>query len=231
MKKMHANFIVAVFLATFLLAFPGGLTQCALAEEGPFAGNAGNAGTGSAAALDVARARLIEKAAAIESIQADFVQNKHLSIFSEIVSSKGHFIFQRPDRLRWELTEPVRTGFILSGAKGRRWHELQEGEEEFSVRRDPVLSAVAEQLLAWASADFSRLEKSYRIELMSAAPASFKLTPLAAALSRYLDVIEVLFAADETHVERVTVREKGGDYTEMIFGNVRLNAALPEEAF
>jgi hypothetical protein len=57
------------------------------------------------------------------------------------------------------------------------------------------------------------------------------LTPLAAALSRYLDVIEVLFAADETHVERVTVREKGGDYTEMIFGNVRLNAALPEEAF
>jgi outer membrane lipoprotein-sorting protein len=187
--------------------------------------------SGSDAKLDAVRARLAEKVTSVESIQADFVQLKHLSIFSEVVASKGNFAFQRPDRLRWELVEPVKTGFILDGGKGRRWHELQEGEAEFDAQRDPVLGAVAEQLLAWASTDFSRLEKSYHIALTKAHPAAFRLTPQSETLARYLEAIEVVFAGDETHVVSVTVREKGGDYTEMLFGNVRLNEPLPKETF
>jgi outer membrane lipoprotein-sorting protein len=185
----------------------------------------------SAPAADDLRERIARQAAQVASIQAELVQEKHLSVFQEVIRSTGRFAYARPDRLRWELLKPVKTGFVLRGATGERWHDMIEGRESFSIERDPVMKAVSEQLFAWAAADFARLDSQYEITTLAPAPPRFRLIPRSPALKGQIESIEVSFSADERYVEEVVVREKGGDFTRLDFKDVRLNAALPAGTF
>lgn len=181
---------------------------------------------GREAVLDRIRA----EAGSVGTIQADFVQDKKLSVFDEVLRSSGTFAFAKPDRLRWELTAPVKTGFSIRGREGRRWHEMT-GEEPFRVDRDPLMGAVAGQLMAWATADFDGLRAQYSLEVTGENPARVRLVPRAAAVAAHIEAVEVRFAPGERYVEEVTVRERGGDYTRITFRNVRLDAPLADTAF
>lgn len=175
--------------------------------------------------------RIRAGAGSVGTIQADFVQEKKLSVFDEVLRSHGKFAFAEPDRLRWELTDPVKTGFALQGKEGRRWHELTGGEEPFRADRDPLMGAVAGQLLAWATADFDGLRAQYRLEVSGENPVRIRLVPRSEAVAAHIEAVEVRFSPGERYVEEVTVREKGGDYTRIHFRNVRLDEPLADSAF
>lgn len=174
-------------------------------------------------------ARLQRQSAGVERLQADFVQEKHLAMFKSPLLSRGRFHFRRPDALRWEVTNPVRTGFVLQGGKGRRWHERTGKSEAFTVERDPVMRIVAGQLLAWAGTDFERLRRQYRISVLSENPAVLRLVP--AAEDRFLDHLRVSFAPDGRHVQEVELHEKGGDFTRIRFRDAAVNPSLAEGLF
>jgi outer membrane lipoprotein-sorting protein len=181
------------------------------------------------ASVDAALADLKQATAGVESLQSDFVQEKHLAIFKETLLANGKFHFIRPDRLRWEVLTPVRTGFVLRGGEGRRWHERTGRSEPFSIDRDPVMKIVAEQLFAWAGGDFDRLRRQYAISLIAPSPVTLRLVPLAA--DRFLDHLQVTFAPDRRHVTVVELHEQGGDFTRIRFRNAAVNARLPEDLF
>jgi outer membrane lipoprotein-sorting protein len=182
------------------------------------------------AAADPVLLQLQHLAATVGSLESDFVQEKHLAMFREVLTSKGRFLFGKPDRLRWEITEPVATGFIIQGNEGRRWHQRTGRTESFDLAREPVMKLVAEQLMAWAAADFEKLGGQYRITVLSPAPVLLKLEPLAGA-EKFLDHLQVTFAADGSHVQAVEVHEKDGDFTRLRFFNTRVNGPLPKDAF
>lgn len=175
--------------------------------------------------------RIRAQAGSVGTIQADFVQEKKLSVFDEVLRSSGKFAFAKPDRLRWELTSPVKTGFSIRGKEGRRWHEMTGGDEPFRVDRDPMMGAVAGQLMAWATADFDGLKTQYGLEVTDENPARVRLVPRSESVASRIEAIEVRFARGERYVEEVTVRERGGDYTRISFRNVRLDAPLADSAF
>jgi outer membrane lipoprotein-sorting protein len=175
-------------------------------------------------------ALLQKRAANVETLASDFIQEKHLAVFREVLISKGLFLYARPDRLRWELTDPVRSGFVLEGEKGRRWHQHTGRSTPFTLSREPVMKLVAEQLLAWAVADFDRLRKQYQISVIGRAPVALRLEPLAGA-EEFLDHLQVVFAADGSHVQSVEVHERGGDFTRIRFIDGVVNGPLPADAF
>lgn len=185
---------------------------------------------GAASEVDAVLAHLRQTASGVQSLQSDFVQEKHLSVFEEVLTSRGRFLFARPDKLRWELTEPVAAGFVLTGDQGRRWHARTGRSEPFDLEREPVMKLVAEQLIAWAAADFERLRRQYRIQVLSAEPVVLRLEPQGAA-GGFLDHLRVAFAPGDRHVAAVEVHEKDGDSTRIRFENSRINAPLPEDAF
>lgn len=177
----------------------------------------------------VVLAQLQRLSADVATLQSDFVQEKHLAMFQEVLRSRGRFYFARPDRLRWELIEPVAAGFVLDGGKGRRWNARSGRQEPFELAREPVMQLVAEQLFAWAGADFEQLRRSYRITVVQRAPVVLKLVPLAAG--GFLDHLRVAFAEDGRHVALVEVHEQGGDFTRIRFVGATVNAPLRGDIF
>ena len=179
---------------------------------------------------DAMLGRLQKLSAGVRTLSSDFVQEKYLSVFKSALVSHGRFYYSKPDKLRWELTSPVVSGFALNGSSGRRWRGSDKNSEHFQLDRDPVMQIVAEQLLAWARADFPWLKAHYRIEVVGERPARLRLEPLFAT-GGFLDHLEIRFAADGSHVQQVVVHEKDGDYTRISFTNTVVNGPLAASLF
>ncbi|MFW6387274.1 MAG: outer membrane lipoprotein carrier protein LolA, partial [Thermodesulfobacteriota bacterium] len=167
----------------------------------------------------------------VDTLQSDIVQEKHLQMFSETLESQGRFIFARPDRLRWEMLEPVASGFVLRGEKGTRWNALSEEVDTFSVDSDPVMGMVAQQLLAWARVDMEWLKTRYSMELIEAEPVTLRLVPRDEGEAEMIESLTIVFAPRRSHVAEVVMREQGGDRTRMRFTDVEVNATLPPRPF
>ncbi|MEZ4601631.1 MAG: outer membrane lipoprotein carrier protein LolA [Syntrophotaleaceae bacterium] len=174
--------------------------------------------------------RLTELAGGVETLASDFSQEKYLSVFQDVLPAKGRFYYQKPDRLRWEMTEPMVSGFVLDGGKGRRWQDSAGRGERFDISREPVMKIVADQLLAWTRADFETLRRDYRISLSGGQPVRLRLVPKGEAAG-FLDHLSITFADDGRHVRQVEVHEKGGDYTRITFHHTLVNGPLAKDLF
>jgi outer membrane lipoprotein-sorting protein len=183
-----------------------------------------------AASTDAVLDRLHGLAAEVDSLASDFSQEKYLSVFQDVLPAKGRFYYRKPDKLRWEMTEPVVSGFVLDGDKGRRWQEAGSRGERFDIAREPVMKIVADQLLAWTRADFDGLRRDYRISLTGEKPVQLRLDPKGAAAG-FLDHLAITFATDGRHVQQVEVHEKGGDYTRITFHDTVVNGPLADDLF
>jgi len=175
-------------------------------------------------------ATIAENAAGILTLTSDFVQEKHLSIFDEVLRSRGHIHFQREDRLRWEILDPVRTGFVLNGRGGKRWHERTGEEQTFSIERDPIMKIVAGEFLAWVRADFEQIRKNYGIRVAAEHPTVLELTPRE-EFARFVEQIHITFDPDNRYVQTVELTAADGDTTAIRFENTRVNVPLDAELF
>ena len=175
--------------------------------------------------------RLEESAVGVKTLASDFVQEKHLSMFKTVLVSKGRFYFKKPDQLRWELTEPVASGFVLNGHKGRRWHERTGRSETFDINQEPVMKLVSDQLFAWAKPDFAWMQREYRITVLDESPVSLRLEPLSPAVGGFLHHLLITFSTDGKYVRSVEVHEKDGDFTRIRFVNTAVNKSLRSDLF
>ena len=70
----------------------------------------------------------------VESVFARFAQERHLSLFQEPLRSEGYLCFQKPGRIRWEITQPYQS-ILVSDGKGvaqfervsDQWKKLELG--------------------------------------------------------------------------------------------------------
>lgn len=166
----------------------------------------------------------------IKTLSSDFSQEKYLSVFQEMLPASGRFYYRKPDQLRWELTSPVTSGFVLKGNQGRRWSQADDAGDRFDISREPVMKIVAEQLLAWTRADFDRLRTEYDMTLLQEFPVTLRLDPKGGA-ERFLDHLQIIFSESGGHVQQVEVHEKGGDFTRIIFHGTAINRPVADELF
>ena len=64
---------------------------------------------------------LSSAAGTVTSVKAEFVQEKHMKILARPLVSEGILLFQGPDSLRWEYTQPIQSILLLHNGKTRRF--------------------------------------------------------------------------------------------------------------
>jgi len=164
--------------------------------------------------------QLENSAASIESFHAVFVQEKELSLFAEMMVFHGELVVVRPDRLRWEFTDPVPSVLILNGDNGLRC-SAQSVPTEFDLKTDPIMRSVAEQLWLWLGGDYSRLADSFLLQ--KKAENSLLITPKDPAVSEYIEAVTITFDLTTMQPHQVEIREPGGDLTRLRFSDYTFN--------
>jgi outer membrane lipoprotein-sorting protein len=170
-------------------------------------------------------------ASRVDTLSSDFTQEKHLSMLDKVLISKGRFFYKRDSRLRWELNDPVVSGFAVNGDYAARWDGQTEIQQTFNVNRVPFIKIFSDQVFSWAKADFKRLQKQYTIQVLGVEPVDLKLNPKSAREQKFLDHLRIVFAANAGHVRTVEVHEPDGDFTAIRFFNTEINSPLPDGLF
>nr|WP_287410798.1 outer membrane lipoprotein carrier protein LolA [Pseudodesulfovibrio sp.] len=164
------------------------------------------------------------------AISSKFTQEKHLSVFNDVIVSEGAFLFQRPRRLRWEYISPFRSGFVLNGESGKRWDDLT-GNHDVDLSSDPAMRVVAEQVLAWATFDLETLTRQYDISVLGTKPVTLRLVPKSSALKSVVSHLRIEFSPNAKSVSVVELHDVDGDYTRLSFYETLLNPSIPEGVF
>ncbi|BCS88442.1 LolA family protein [Pseudodesulfovibrio sediminis] len=171
------------------------------------------------------------KAEKVTSIQSRFTQEKHLSMFDEVLISEGSFAFQRPSSLRWEYTTPFKAGFLLTGNTGIEWDEAAQTKREFSLKSSPIMAMVAQQIMAWTTFDIAWLKSRYDITRTGTAPTILDLRPKGEGARKMLTRIIIRFAQDDTTIDSLELREVDEDFTRITFMDRAINTPLSDTLF
>ncbi len=164
----------------------------------------------------------------VQSVQADFVQEKHLKILVRPLVSTGAFTFQAPQSLRWEYKTPVPSVLLMHGGKIKKFVE-RDGQlvEDQGLRLDSM-QVVLGQISNWLDGRFS---DSDMFSVSFADERTVVLTPKNPAIAGIISKIELKLADQKGLLDRVTIFEGPDSYTTMTFKNSVLNKKIAVAVF
>ncbi len=164
----------------------------------------------------------------IESIQADFVQEKHLPFLVKPLESTGRFYFTRPDSVRWEYASPFKSILVSHQGNTRRFVAENGTWIEDAGVKMAGMQVVMTQISQWMSGQFTG---SADFDAKIAADSKVVLTPRNDALSRMIRRIELTLSDRPGVVASVMVIEGDDAYTVWAFKNIRTNDSLKPALF
>ncbi|MCG8430891.1 MAG: outer membrane lipoprotein carrier protein LolA [Candidatus Omnitrophica bacterium] len=204
-----------LLLAVFCLYFPVFLLS-AVAEDL------------SAERLSAVSARM----AGIRTVQADFVQEKRMRVFSSPVTLRGRLFLDKPELFSWHVFSPVRYSIVMRRDTLRLWDGQAGTTRTIGFREHPVVGVVFEQLKRWFCGDYAGLSADYAISVVREAPLTLFCVPHEGTpQAGMITGVQVQFQEDRRYIERITINEPGGDTTTIDFVGTRLNEPVPPEAW
>ena len=169
-------------------------------------------------------------AAAIKTMQADFVQTKHLRMLGDKMVSRGRMCYQQSDRLRWEYTKPYAYTLILNGnsvmmSKGGH-------RDVVDVNRNKVFREIAQMMMSSVVGTCLTDSKRFKVSMtVDKQTCTATLLPQKKDVKAMFTRIVLVFNRKTSVVSKVTMYEKNGDRTEITLDNVRIGAAVSPTEF
>lgn len=163
------------------------------------------------------------------SIEADFIQEKNLSMLSEKITSKGHFVFKKENLLRWEYASPSKYLIVINKEKVIIKDEKKttkydmNSNKVFKEINDIMLSCVQGTIFKSNKFKTSYFEndKGYKLELI----------PQVKNMKETFKKINLYFDKNVTSVSKMEMIENNDDLTLLDFTNKKLNAPIAETIF
>jgi outer membrane lipoprotein-sorting protein len=163
------------------------------------------------------------------SIKADFVQDKNLSMLSEKITSKGNFWFKKDSRVRMEYTTPFKYLMILN--KDKAYVKDGAKESKVSTKSNKMFQQINKIMIdCMQGTTLDNTDFKTRV-FESKTNALVELTPVAKGMKEMFKSINVIVDKKDFSVLSIQMQELSGDNTIMRFTNKELNAAIPDNLF
>ena len=188
--------------------------------------------TATAQPLDQAQVKqqIGRAASALNSMQCDFVQTKHLKILNEDMVSKGKMYYQQPDHLRWEYTTPYSYTFILNGSKVLLKNNKRN--DVIDVNQNKLFKEIARIMMNTVVGTCLSDDKDFSVSIAdSQTEWVATLRPVRKDMKQLFQKIVLHFNKDRKMVARVELIEKKGDKTLIELKNIRSNAPVQKSLF
>lgn len=164
-----------------------------------------------------------------QSINSDFVQEKHLTMMEEVLISHGRFLFKKENKVRWEYLDPIVYAIIINQNKftinndGKITEFDTESNKLFKEINNMIVMAIRGNFVDNPdfSASFFQNKGTYLAVLK----------PQNELLENILIRIEIYFSKSEMAVSEVKFIEPGDDFTKISFVNRQTNVEIKYEQF
>ena len=171
-----------------------------------------------------------QAAAAMKSMQCDFVQTKHLKMLNGDMVSKGRMYYQQTNRLRWEYTTPYSYTFVLNNDKvlinsGKR-------NDVIDVNQNKVFREIARMMLNSVVGNCLNDEKSFKSSIATQGGEWVAtLLPQRKDMKQMFQKIVLHFSQKQAVVTQVVLTERNGDQTVIDLKNIKVNETLSADLF
>jgi outer membrane lipoprotein-sorting protein len=167
--------------------------------------------------------------AATHSVDARFLQTKHLSLLDEPLVSTGRFRFRRPDHVRIDVETPRPSTMLIAG-RSIRIPGLPASEQQ-ALTGSP-LAAMFIELGAVFAGNLQQAPAHFTVAARGGDDGiELTLTPTAPEYQRLFRTITVRFAGPETMLQSMRLDDALGDHLELELRDVRRNVDLPDAIF
>jgi len=165
-----------------------------------------------------------------QTLEANFVQKKNLSVLSEKIITKGKFIFKKENKLRWEYTNPFHYLIILNN--GMIFTQDEENKNKIDIRNNKMFTEINFIIMGCVQGNLFNDEKKFISSYFeNNRYYLIKLKPLESTLKDYISEIKIYFDKNDLSVTRFEMNEPSGDYTIIEFSGKKENAIIPDEKF
>lgn len=180
---------------------------------------------------DAVLQKMSDNLQSIKTLRAGFVQERHLSMFLDVLSARGTLYFEIPDRLRWELTEPYTSVLLFNGGYVAKFN-LENGRlQKMKLGMEDLLQEVLKQIISIMSGDFKKVRDVYTISLIHGKDYKVIMKPVSAGMAKVIKSLELSIDQASNHVTKITIREPQGDYIEIRFSGEEENVSFDKRLF
>lgn len=164
-----------------------------------------------------------------QSIKADFVQEKNLSMLSEKITSKGIFWFKKDNLVRMEYNQPFQYLVIIN--KNNVFVKDGNKENKISTKSNKLFQQINRMMVdcvqgtALSNPDFKV------VVFESATGFLVELSPVAKGMKDYFKNISIVLSKKDYSVNKLEMYEQSGDNTIISFINKELNASIADALF
>jgi len=169
-----------------------------------------------------------DKAGEINSVMANFIQEKHLKILSKPLISKGTFYYQIPQSLRWEYTSPFQSILLIHNGNIKRHIKGNDGFIQDSGVELQAMQVVLQEITLWLR---GRFNDNPNFNAVLEPGPKIVLTPKEKSFAAIIQRIELMLSNQPGIIETFLIYENDNSYTKFMFNNVRLNKSLKDSLF
>ena len=165
----------------------------------------------------------------VTSIQADFIQEKHMAILARPLTASGRFLYRAPASLRWEYTEPFRSLLLMDNGQTRKFTQTGDGELEEDTSAAQYMDVAMGEISKWMTGRFDETEMFEAAILPD--ENKIVLTPREAAFRDFIARIEMVMSDRPGVMDEVLIYESEDSFTRFRFVGTVLNAPLSDDLF
>lgn len=172
---------------------------------------------------------LAKAAVQTKTISSDFTQVKHMKMLNDKVTSKGNFYFKQNDKIRIAYKTPFPYLLVMNGNQ----ITVKEGNKtnKINTQNSKTMQSVNKVMMdCMRGTVFTN--KDFKVTAFSSGDQYLlTLTPTIASMKDLFEKINVYISKNDYTVNKLTMQEHGGDYTDMVFSNKKTNITLVDTLF
>ena len=163
------------------------------------------------------------------TLEADFLQEKTLSMLSEKITSKGHFVFKKDNLLRWEYTSPSKYLIVIN--KEKILIKDEKKTNKYNMNTNKVFKEINDIMLSCVQGTIFRSDKFKTQYFENEKFYKMELLPRAKNMKGTFKKINLYFDKNVTSVAKMEMMEVNDDLTLIEFLNKKINAPVADTNF
>lgn len=180
--------------------------------------------------LNILLAKADKNFSRIKTVKTVLTQEKHISIFSEKVISKGLCIFKAPGKLRLEYTSPFKSALIINNERVHKYEYYENSWQKMKPGNKEIIIKIMKNITSWLMGEFNN-PTLYEISAYKKENTSILLVPKNKEFKNFITSFELGLNKNIDGLDYIIINERKNDYTKIMFHNVIDNAEIPDLLF